>query len=40
MIERSQLVSFLNAALQSDKIRDYCPNGLDSKDTLKGLETT
>ena len=28
MIERTQLVSFLNAELQSDKIRDYCPNGL------------
>lgn len=28
MIERDQLVSFLNSELQSDKIRDYCPNGL------------
>lgn len=28
MIERTQLISFLNAELQSDKIRDYCPNGL------------
>ncbi|HEX5792312.1 MAG TPA: Nif3-like dinuclear metal center hexameric protein [Rheinheimera sp.] len=28
MIERNQLVSFLNNELQIDKIRDYCPNGL------------
>ncbi|GAA0540356.1 Nif3-like dinuclear metal center hexameric protein [Rheinheimera aquimaris] len=33
MIERSQLVSFLNAELQSDKIRDYCPNGLQVEGT-------
>ncbi len=28
MIERAQLVSWLNNELLSDKIRDYCPNGL------------
>lgn len=28
MIARDQLVKFLNTELQSDKIRDYCPNGL------------
>ncbi len=28
MIQRDQLVSFLNEVLQSDTIRDYCPNGL------------
>lgn len=28
MILREQLVRFLNQELQSDKIRDYCPNGL------------
>lgn len=28
MIVRDQLVKFLNDELQSDKIRDYCPNGL------------
>lgn len=28
MIERDQLVRFLNNELQSEKIRDYCPNGL------------
>lgn len=33
MIERTQLVSFLNAELQSDKIRDYCPNGLQVEGT-------
>ena len=33
MIERTQLVSFINAELQSDKIRDYCPNGLQVEGT-------
>lgn len=33
MIERTQLVRFLNAELQSDKIRDYCPNGLQVEGT-------
>nr|WP_275692664.1 Nif3-like dinuclear metal center hexameric protein [Rheinheimera hassiensis] len=28
MIDRDQLVKFLNNELQSEKIRDYCPNGL------------
>jgi dinuclear metal center YbgI/SA1388 family protein len=28
MIERDQLVKFLNTELQSENIRDYCPNGL------------
>ncbi|MDX3773020.1 Nif3-like dinuclear metal center hexameric protein [Chromatiaceae bacterium AAb-1] len=28
MIDRDQLVQFLNSELQADKIRDYCPNGL------------
>ncbi|WP_178089461.1 Nif3-like dinuclear metal center hexameric protein [Rheinheimera lutimaris] len=28
MIDRDQLVEFLNTELQSEKIRDYCPNGL------------
>lgn len=28
MIARDQLVKFLDTELQSDKIRDYCPNGL------------
>ncbi len=28
MTERDQLIRFLNHELQSDKIRDYCPNGL------------
>jgi dinuclear metal center YbgI/SA1388 family protein len=28
MIERDKLVKFLNDELQSDTIRDYCPNGL------------
>ncbi|MDR6982487.1 dinuclear metal center YbgI/SA1388 family protein [Rheinheimera pacifica] len=28
MIDRDQLVRFLNNELQSEKIRDYCPNGL------------
>jgi dinuclear metal center YbgI/SA1388 family protein len=28
MIDRDQLVKFLNTELQSEKIRDYCPNGL------------
>lgn len=28
MIQRDQLVKFLNNELQSEKIRDYCPNGL------------
>lgn len=28
MIERNELAAFLNNLLQADKIRDYCPNGL------------
>ncbi|MEW5681530.1 MAG: Nif3-like dinuclear metal center hexameric protein [Pseudomonadota bacterium] len=28
MISRDELVSFLNQHLQSERIRDYCPNGL------------
>lgn len=28
MIDRDQLVKFLNNELQSEEIRDYCPNGL------------
>ena len=41
MIERAQLVSFLNAELQSDKIRDYCPNGLqvEGRATIKKIVT-
>ena len=41
MIEREQLVSFLTNELQSDKIRDYCPNGLqvEGKAHIKRLVT-
>jgi dinuclear metal center YbgI/SA1388 family protein len=28
MISRDELVSFLNRHLQSERVRDYCPNGL------------
>jgi len=35
MIERDQLVKFLNDELQSEKIRDYCPNGLQVEGKAK-----
>lgn len=40
-MQREQLVSFLNHELQTDKIRDYCPNGLqvEGKAEIKRLVT-
>ena len=41
MIDRDQLVKFLNNELQSEKIRDYCPNGLqvEGKATISRIVT-
>lgn len=41
MIARDQLVKFLNNELQSEKIRDYCPNGLqvEGKATISKIVT-
>nr|WP_197412143.1 Nif3-like dinuclear metal center hexameric protein [Rheinheimera sp. EpRS3] len=40
-MDRDQLVKFLNNELQSEKIRDYCPNGLqvEGKATISRIVT-